>query len=353
VQAGGSVKVFRVSYDTTSPFGADNPYASTGDTDPFLLNAAITTSQSSGYLQTTVDLARALNVTVGGRADHYGFLGRTRFSPRASVRYAFDDRVSVHAASGIYFQQPPFLFVTVFPGNRRLLPLRADHYVAGLTIQPDASTRITIEGYHKQYADYPVARDYPQLSLANLGDTFNVREILFPLVSRGVGRASGVELFAERKGSGRWYGQANLAISRSRHAGLDGVLRPGSFDYPVVFNATGGIRLSSTWNLGGRISYLSGRAYTPFDVRASSAQHRGVYDLTRVNGVRAPFYFRADLRVDRTFTAAGRPLVVFAGAQNITNRKNFSQQAWNRATNTVDDSDQLGVFPSVGLEWRF
>lgn len=353
VQAGGSAKIFRVRYDTASPFGADNPYAPSGDTDAFSLNAALTTTQTSAYAQTTVGLSSSLNVTVGGRVDNYALLDATRVSPRASANYTFSPKVSAHVASGLYYQQPPFLFVTVFPQNRVLVPLRADHYVGGLTVQPSPSTRITIEGYHKRYADYPVARDYPQLSLANLGDTFNVREILFPLVSEGTGRATGVELFAEKKGSGRWYGQANLAVSRARHAGLDGILRPGSFDYPVVFNVTGGIRLSKNWELGGRVSALSGRPYTPYDPVVSTLQRRGVYDLTQVNGVRAPFYFRADLRIDRTFTIAGSPLLVFAGAQNITNRKNFSQQVWNRATNALDTNDQLGVFPLVGIEWKF
>lgn len=353
VQGGGSLKWFRVKYDAASPFGADNPYAPRGDTDAFSLDTRLSTTQSSAYLQSTVGVRRGFNVTLGGRVDNYALLGQTRISPRVSVSYAANARLTLRAASGTYYQQPPFLFVTVFPENRSLTPLRADHYVGGLSVQPSPSTRVTIEAYHKRYSSYPVARDYPQLSLANLGDTFNVREILFPLVSRGVGRVRGVELYAEHKGAGRWYGQANVAVSQARHAGLDRVFRPGSFDYPVVFNATGGIRLNSKWELAGRVSYLSGRPYTPFDVPQSTRQRRGVLDLTRVNGVRAPFYFRADLRIDRTFFAGGRPLIVFAGAQNITNRKNFSQQTWNRATAAIDEGEQLGVFPLIGLEWRF
>jgi hypothetical protein len=353
LQTGGSYKSFRIHYDTASPYGSDNPYAPTGDTDPFALDTTLRTGGASGYLQSTFDVTSALSVTVGGRVDDYELLSQTRLSPRASANYTFTPLVSVHAATGIYYQQPPFLFLTVFPQNQRLVPLRSDHYVGGVTIQPDRATRITVEAYRKQYSSYPVASEYPELSLANLGDTFNVREVLFPLVSEGIGHASGVEFFAERKGNGRWYGQTNLAISRARHAGLDGVLRPGSFDYPVVFNLTGGFRLSPKWELSGRASYLSGRAYTPYDEAASAAQQRGVYDLSRVNALRAPFYFRADLRVDRTFTVAGNPLLIFAGAQNITNRQNFTQLVWNRGTNSVDQSEGQGIFPLIGLEWRF
>jgi hypothetical protein len=353
VQTGGSVKLFNVSYDAASPFGSDNPFASSGNTDPFVLDRRLTTPQTAAYAQTTVDATAALNLTAGARVDHYALLDATRVSPRLGARYSLTRTLSAHGSVGTYYQQPPFLFVTVFPDNERLSPLRADHYVGGLRLQPAERTRLSVEVYHKRYTDYPVARDYPQLSFANIGDTFNVRQILFPLVSAGVGRATGIEFYGEHRGSDRWYGQANLAFSRARHAGLDGILRPGSFDYPVVFNATGGIRLNAKWELAGRIAYLSGRPYTPFDEATSQWQRRGVYDLDRVNGVRAPFYFRADLRVDRTFTVGGQPLLVFLGVQNITNRRNFTQAVWNRGINAVDPSDSLGLFPLVGMEWRF
>ena len=58
-------------------------------------------------------------------------------------------------------------------------------------------------------------------------------------------------------------------------------------------------------------------------------------------------------RVDRTFTVGGQSVLVFAGAQNVTARRNVSQESWNRRTNTSTRSEQLGLFPLVGLDWRF
>ena len=45
---------------------------------------------------------------------------------------------------------------------------------------------------------YPVASDLPAMSLANIGDTFAVREILFSLLSAGEGYSEGVEFFVEK-----------------------------------------------------------------------------------------------------------------------------------------------------------
>jgi hypothetical protein len=46
-------------------------------------------------------------------------------------------------------------------------------------------------------------------------------------------------------------------------------------------------------------------------------------------------------------------LTVFAGVQNVTNRRNVAQYSWDRRANTLTVSEQLGVFPILGLEWPF
>ena len=68
------------------------------------------------------------------------------------------------------------------------------------------------------------------------------------------------------------------------------------------------IRRPPAWEVSARLSFLSGRPFTPYDQAVSTAQRRGVYDLTRVNAERAPDYGRVDIRVDRTFTVGGQPL---------------------------------------------
>ena len=107
------------------------------------------------------------------------------------------------------------------------------------------------------------------------------------------------------------------------------------------------------WEFSARLSFLSGRPYTPYDQAVSTAQRRGVYDLTRVNAERAPDYGRVDLRVDRTFTVGGQPLNIFLGVQNVTNRKNFASYSWNRRTNEQQFGEQQGIFPILGFDWRF
>jgi TonB dependent receptor len=269
--------------------------------------------------------------------DHYQYVDSIRVGPRVAVDYDLTRRLSVRGSWGCYVQQPFSLFLAAYPANRLLDPFESDHYVAGIQYTTRAAVRVTAEVYRKVYRDYPVSSQIASLSLANVGDTFAIRDILFPMVSAGRGQVDGVELFA----------------SRARHAGLDGVLRPGSFDYPVVANLAGTYRLSSRWELSTRFAYLRGRPYTPFDLAASSTQRRAVYDLARVNASRVPDYLRLDLRIDRRLRVGGDEVSLFAGVQNVTNRRNLAGYSWDRRQNTVRVNEQLGIFPIVGIDWAF
>lgn len=354
LQAGASVKRFAIDYDAASPFGTDSPYFVVADSNPFALQERDATYQFSGYVQGSRRVASRVGLTLGGRVDRYAYLSATKFSPRAGLSVDITSDVSLRGSVGRYYQQPFFLFLTAFPENRRLSPFRADHAVVGVDVTRGDAMRMTVEFYEKRYRDYPVSSEIPSLSLANIGDTFAVREILFPLVSAGRGSARGVEFSVERRAQAGdpLYAQVNVAVSQARHAGIDGFKRPGSFDYPVVVNALAGYRLGR-WDFSLRTAYLSGRPYTPFDEALSASQRRGIYDLANVNAERAPDYFRADVRVDRRFQVNGQPVTFFIGVQNLTNRKNVSGYSWDRRANLSSAQEQQGLFPILGIDWQF
>lgn len=353
IQTGGSFKLFNVDYDTASPLGYDGPFTVVPDVNPFAFQRNFSTTQSGAYFQSSKNLGDRVNLTWGGRLDHYERLGATRFSPRGGLSVRLTEKLSWRASYGTYYQQPFFQFIEAYPQNRDLTPIRSEHIVSGFSFIASPTLRMTVEAYRKNYKDYPTSTQFPGLTLANVGDTFDVRDILFPMTSAGRGRVQGVELFVEKKFTRRWFGQANLTLSETRHAGLDGVRRPGAFDYPLIANVVGGYRLGRRWEIGVRSSYLTGRPYTPFDLERSREQRRGIFDLQRVNAERAPDFFRLDLRVDRTFLINDKPLIVFVGIQNVTGRNNFGGINWDRRTNSPSFDDSLERFPLVGIDWVF
>ena len=131
VQAGGSFKTFRIDYTVESPYGNDTPYSPVPGIDPFSLDTRFRSYQTGAYLQASKQVASRVNVTLGGRFDHYAILSQARFSPRAGVNVRLTDTLSWNSSAGSYYQQPAFLFVSAFPQNASLVPWRADHYVTG------------------------------------------------------------------------------------------------------------------------------------------------------------------------------------------------------------------------------
>lgn len=356
LQVGAVAKTFTADYDAASPFGTDSPYFAL-DQNPFAIRTTLRTTQPGLYVQGTRTVAPRLEATLGVRWDRYNYLGTAspRTSPRVGLRYRLTDRLSLTGAAGRYYQQPFFLFLAAFPQNRNLEPFRADHLVGGVALGDGSGDRLSLEVYRKAYEGYPVSADVGPLSLANIGDTFALRDILFPMTSDGRGTVRGVEALASRRRlpGRRFSGQANVAWSRARHAGIDGIPRPGSFDSPIVANALGTYTVSPKWDVSFKYTFLTGRPYTAVDIGRSTAERRAVYDITQVNALRQPDYQRLDLRVDRRFVVRGQPVTVFAGAQNILNRQNVASIGWDRRANTLRTSYQQGLFPILGLDWSF
>ena len=63
---------------------------------------------------------------------------------------------------GRYYQNPAYTTMGFRDNNQTLVNkqkglkyIHADHFVAGLELRPNASTRVTLEGVYKKYADYP------------------------------------------------------------------------------------------------------------------------------------------------------------------------------------------------------
>jgi hypothetical protein len=293
------------------------------------------------------------HLTFGLRGDRYAYLHETRLRPRAGLTVDITPKVTASVSAGRYYQQPELVYLAASPVNRALDPIRADHLVAGLAYVPGPDLKMSIETYQKKYAGYPVSVEYPTLSLANIGDQSGLGGMLIPMTSQGTGRARGVELFLQKKLTGALYGQVSYSFSRTRHAALDGVLRPGAYDSPHTFATILGYKLGPRWEFSTRFTYASGRPYTPPLLAESFAQNRWIEDLARVNAARLPDYHRLDLRADRMFLLGRTNLALYMEVQNVYNRENVAAYGWNPKTRQPNTDKQLGLLPVFGINVQF
>jgi hypothetical protein len=236
-----------------------------------------------------------------------------------------------------------------------LKPIRARHITAGVKLVDAARFGITVEAYQKRYSDYPVASEYPQLSLANIADTFGQAFLMFPMTGKGIGVARGVETSIESKPISRLLLTGTITYSRNWFSGLNGVLRRGNFDLPLVANLGANWRLGRSTSLTLRYSAASGRPYTPDNLALSFAQNRDVYDLTRINAVRAATYSRLDFRLSHSHVFDRRVLTWHAGLVNAFGTTNFYSNQWRPRCPTcgVLEQGQMPLLPDAGIQYSF
>jgi hypothetical protein len=354
LQAGGGVKRQESHVEISQPLGVQNPRSvDLTRVDVLNVDTTIVANIASAYAQMTTRVAPRTHLTFGLRGDRYTYLDETRLSPRAGLTVDLTAKITASVSAGRYYQQPELVYLAANPVNRALDPIRADHLVAGIAYIPSPDLKISVEAYQKKYADYPVSLEYPTMSLANIGDQSGIGGFLMPMASVGSGRARGVEFFLQKKLTGSLYGQVSYSLARTRHAALDGVLRPGAYDSPHTFATILGYKVGPRWELSTRFTYASGRPYTPPLLAESFAQNRWIEDLTRVNAARMPDYQRLDLRVDRRFLIGRMNLSLYIEVQNVYNRENVAAFSWNPKTRQPITDKQLGLLPVFGINVQF
>ncbi|HRK75370.1 MAG TPA: TonB-dependent receptor, partial [Rhodothermales bacterium] len=300
--------------------------------------------------------------TLGLRYDGNSFLGKNYLAPRLSASYALTPTVSLNASYGVFNQSPEYLTMAISQNNTYVnqdLPyIHTSHYIGGAAWQARPSLRLSLEGFYKQYENYPVS-EKSGISLANLGGDFGF--VGAEAVSGiGKGRAYGLELFAQKKMVERLYGLASYALVWSEFTGKDGVFRPSSWDVRHAVSLTSGYRIGQKWEFGVKWRFTSGNPFTPFDLAKSAAEYkitgRGVQDFSKLNSLRMPAYHRLDFRVDRRFFFNKLNGVAYIDIQNLYNHDNLFTYTYTQDPaypNNLRPSSQVSFLPNIGfsIEW--
>jgi hypothetical protein len=364
--AGTSLHFDGINYNIAQPQGEHSVLNADPDrTDADSFTPEFWTKEESSYAEATVKLTHRWSVSGGGRTEFYQFGDHLWFTPRASSSFRISSHTGLHASFGEYRQLPPFVYMTAWPQNYGLSPIRARHIIAGADLYSGRQEQVAIEVYQKNYSDYPVSTEYPTISLANLVDTLGQQFLWLPMTSSGNGITRGVELSGGAHIGAHFSAHANLAWSRAQYSSLDGIMRPGNFDYPIVANVLGTYRSGKRYEASWRYEETSGRPYTPYLLSASEAQDRPIYDVSKINALRGPRYSRLDFEFDRNFTIGGtKHLVAYAGLDNALNHQNLLGYFWMPRLEAKyhykgDPSEfltpqyQMQRFPNFGVRYVF
>ena len=272
-----------------------------------------------------------LSVSAGIRTDGNTFTEEganmlKTISPRVSLSYAVAPKWKLNASVGSYYKTPLYT-VLGYRDNAGVLVnkdqpyLRSDHYVAGLEFLPSRVLRMTLEGFYKQYEDYPVSA-FNGISLANQGGGFGIlgnEKVL----AVGKGEAYGMELFAQQKLNKNLYFTGSYTLFWSKFSNLNGELINSAWDNRHLLSLLAGYKFRRNWELGLKYRWQGGVPYTPLDLDASRANYAtigtGVLDYSRLNTLRLGNFSQMDLRVDKKWNFKRLTLDVFIDIQNLLN----------------------------------
>lgn len=258
-----------------------------------------------------------------------------QFSPRLSASYQILDWMSINANIGRYFQLPPYTVMgyeeddILVNKQNNIQYIQADHFVAGLEFKTSSASRITLEGYYKQYDYYPfLVRD--SVSLANVGGDFGVvgNE---PAISSGEGQTYGLEVLYQQKLFKGFYGIVAYTLGWSQFDNAFGELVPSSWDARHIVNLTFGKKFGKGWEVGTAIRYQSGLPRTPFDEDSDLASswfvNNGPFlDYSQVNSLRNEGTFGMDVRIDKKWYIKNVSFNVYVDVENVTASSTSSTQ---------------------------
>lgn len=359
VHAGARFSVDQLHYAVAQPIGLQNPYSA--DSDPVnagAFDSQFATVSSAGYVEASANMSHGFQVTAGVRAMQWALGGHARTTSRATVSKSLGGRI-VQVGFAEYTQMPPTLYLLSFNNLRTLQPIVSRQITASAELIDNPRARMSVEAYQKRYSDYPVAQAYPQLTLANITDTFGQAFLMFPMIGSGTGITRGAEWTGQAHATDKIELTGTFTYSRSWYAGLDGVLRRSNYDLPIVANVTGTWMLPHKLILAWRYTVTSGKPYTPDDLALSIAQDRDVYNLSEINGIRSNAYRRLDFSVSQEHKLGRGTMVWRAGLLNAMNHKNFYCELWephaSAATGEAAQSIQyqMPLFPEGEVKYRF
>jgi len=314
-----------------------------------------TGTKSAAYAQLSHHVWEQLVLTLGGRLDFFDLL-ETKFyaAPRASIAYEWTPLTTFTASAGVYYQTPSYIWLVANPENRRMKAIRADQYILGVEHLLRTDLKVRLEGFLKEYGNYPASVTRPYLVLANTGGGFGGAEDNFasfgldPLVSEGRGRSYGVELLLQKKLSEiPLYGLASVTLSRNAFTALDGIERSGAYDQQVILNLTAGYQFDERWEASMKFRFATGRPYTPFT-------STGAQNVSEYNSLRVPAGHGLDIRVDRRWNFSSWNLIAYIDIQNIYNNKGSGSVRWNAREQRVESNENaIGILPSIGVSAEF
>lgn len=296
-------------------------------------------SMFGAYSELSWDATSRVRVVPGVRLERYSTLGDKQWAvdPRITATYKLSDTFQTTHGFGISHQPPNWL------------PNIAAIRVAGLGPEGLQKAVFTTSGIEARLPnDWVGSASVFHNAIFGVTDPFGANQSLaLDVQERSLGRSYGLELSLRRSLTRRFGGILSYTLSRTTRTYADYETVSGA-DRTHVLNLAGLYTLGSNWRLGARAVGYSGYPGRMQGERTPYAQSR------------APFFFRADVRVERRFRLSERSywslvgeLLNATGSPDVMRRVCFEPLGSSQKVDCKDTRVGPLMLPNVKVEAVF
>ncbi len=267
----------------------------------------------------------------------------TAVEPRLSVRYIASDALTIKAAYGQYHQGPRPEDLSAVFGNPTLGMSKATHWLVGSSMRLSQTVGLEVTAFLSESENLSVRNPTSSPRLAQA------------LIQGGRGRAFGTQFLMRKELSSGLFGWISYSIIRSERAqSPDGPFRLFDYDQSHVLTALLAYDLGRGFEVGGRFRYATGFPRTP----VLGTYYDGRRDLYQPifgahNSIRIPAFYQADVRFAKRIKMGTSELELYLDLQNVSNRKNPEEIAYNRNYSQRKYITGLPILPVFGAKWSW
>lgn len=300
----------------------------------------------------------ALIVEPGIRFERHSNPASSEWSPRLNASLALG-RTSVRAAWGIYEQAQGLQELSIQDREVALhRPERAEQRVLGVSRRLESGVNLRFEAYERLTSRLRPHWENPSAAYESFPESVYGRIVLNPSAAR----ARGVELIAERRGSGRFGWSASYAYAVSEEK-VGTVWIPRTRDQrhslytDVIYTPSRAWQFSASWQFhtGWPTTAIN---YMLVPLNDGSLTYTWLYGP--IGAERAPAYHRLDLHATRTYPLRRGTLRFFLDVFNAYNSRNeyglddhYATIDQGKLIVTKIPGKMLPILPSAGVSWEF
>lgn len=340
---------------------------------PIFINSYSNLDLSRGAIYAAVDKSfwqERLRLLLSLRSDMNDYNSHMRnplstLSPSLAMSVRIARPLTFSASVGRYYQEPSYTTMgyrdpssNKLENQSTLRHIASDQVSAGLAYTFTPTSRLSVEGFYKTYAHYPVSLT-DSIPIGSKGyDSFTIGSEA--VASVGKGRAYGVELMY--RDDDLWGNRLNISytyyFSEFRRMSKDftptGPYSPSNWDNRNLITLVFMRDFGRGWEAGLRWRYAGGAPYTPYDedlsaqIDAWDETKQPYADYTLYNTLRSPSFHQLDLRIDKTFYFRRWTLALYIDIQNLYNYKAIGPAILtpekDASGNYIKDPDRPGYY---------